>query len=124
MWTREILNKMNIERIIFTSQRIKTESTVLKKMKNSIIIYADNQRAIKLVNNSIFQKRIKHIAIKYHYTRDLISKKIIKLKYRSTSEMIADELTKSLDPRQFKRFVKQLDMTKSESMNWSIRDNH
>ncbi len=85
--------------------------------KNPIIIYADNQRAIKLINNSIFQKRIKHIAIKYHYTRDLISKKIIMLKYRFTSEIIADELTKSLDSKQFKRFVKQLDMTKSESMN-------
>ncbi len=81
-------------------------------MKNLIIIYADNQRAIKLVNNSIFQKRIKHITIKYHYTRDLISKKIIKLEYRSTSEMIADELTKSLNLIQFRRFVKQLNMTK------------
>ncbi len=81
-------------------------------MKNFIIIYADNQKAIKLVNNSIFQKRIKHIMIKYHYIRDLISKKTIKLKYRSTSEMIADELTKSLNSRQFKRFVKQLDMTR------------
>ncbi len=92
------------------------ESIVFKKMKNSIIIYADNQKTIKLINNSIFQKRIKHIAIKYYYTRDLISKKTIKLRYRSISKMIADELTKSLNSKQFKRFVKQLDMTKSESI--------
>ncbi len=86
------------------------EKTVSEK--NLIIIYADNQRAIKLANNPIFQKRIKYIAVKYHYTRDLISKGAIKLKYRSTSEMIADGLTKSLGPKQFKRFVKQLGMTK------------
>ncbi len=103
---------MNIESTVLSHQKMKS-----KKMKNLIIIYADNQKAIKLVNNSIFQKRIKHITIKYHYTRDLISKKIIKLKYRSTNEMITDELTKSLSSIQFRRFVKQLDITKSESMN-------
>jgi hypothetical protein len=119
---------MNIEGIVPTSQRIKTEGIVLshqkidnkkhchEKMKNLIIIYADNQRAIKLVNNPIFQKRTKHITIKYHYTQDLISKRTIKLKYCSTSEMITDELTKPLSSMQFKRFVKQLDMTKNESI--------
>jgi hypothetical protein len=104
---------MNIENIVLSHQKMNDS---LKKMKNPIIIYVDNQRIIKLINNPIFQKRTKHIAIKYHYTRDLISKKAIKLKYRFTSEMIADELTKSLSSRQFKRFVKQLDMTKNESM--------
>ncbi len=100
---------MNIENIVVSHQKMNDS---LEKMKNLIIIYADNQRAIKLVNNSIFQKRIKHITIKYHYTRDLISKKAIKLKYRSTSEMIADGLTKSLSSVQFRRFMEQLDMAK------------
>ncbi len=92
------------------------ENTILKKMKNLIIIYADNQRTIKLINNTIFKKRIKHIVVKYHYTRDMISKRTIKLKYRSISEMIADGLTKSLGSIQFSRFVKQLDMTKERSI--------
>jgi hypothetical protein len=102
MWARGILKEMNIEDIVLSN----------KKVENPIIIYADNQGAIKLINNPIFQKRIKHIAVKYHYTRDLISKGAIKLKYRPTSEMIADELTKPLGPIQFRRFVEQLDMTK------------
>ncbi len=106
---------MNIESIVLSHQKI----------KNFIIIYADNQKAIKLVNNSIFQKKIKHITIKYHYTRDLINKKIIKLKYRFTNEMIADELTKSLNSIQFRRFVKQLNMTKNRSIvNKLIRNNY
>ncbi len=94
-----------------------------KKIKNLIIIYADNQKAIKLINNSIFQKKIKYITIKYYYTRDLINKKIIKLKYRFTNEMITDELIKSLKSKQFKKFVKQLDMTK-RLMNWLIKNDH
>ena len=38
------------------------------------ILNADNQGAIKLANSSKFQKRSKHIAVHYHYTRDLVSK--------------------------------------------------
>ncbi len=100
---------------IITDQ--KNEGTVPKKMENPTIIYADNQGAIKLANNPIFQKRTKHIAVKYHYTRDLISKGAIKLEYRPTSEMIADGLTKPLGPGQFKRFVEQLGMAKGGSMD-------
>ena len=40
--------------------------------KNATVIYADNQKAIKLAENPIFQKQLKHIAVKYHYTKDLI----------------------------------------------------
>jgi hypothetical protein len=82
---------------------------------NSTVIYADNQEAIKLANNSIFQKRTKHIAVKYHYTKDLISQKAIKLEYRPTATMIADGLIKPLESIQFKRFIDQLGMTKKET---------
>ncbi len=74
MWTKELLNEMSIEETMSD--------------KNSTIIYTDNQETIKLVNNLIFQKRTKHIVVKYHYTRNLISQKVIKLKFKSTAEMI------------------------------------
>ncbi len=102
MWARELLNKMGID------------DTVSRK-NQSTVIYADNQRAIKLANNSIFQKRTKHIVVKYHYTRDLISQKKIKLKYRLIAQMIADGLIKSLGSIQFKRFIDQLGMAKRRS---------
>jgi hypothetical protein len=102
MWARGLLNEMNID------------DTVSEK-NQSTIIYADNQRTIKLANNSIFQKRTKHIVVKYHYTRDLINQKKIKLKYRFIAQMIADDLIKSLESIQFKRFIDQLEMTKERS---------
>jgi hypothetical protein len=109
MWTKELLIEMRIDDTI---------------SDNSTIIYANNQRAIKLANNSIFQKRTKHIVVKYHYTRDLISQKTIKLKYRLIAEMIADDLIKSLESVQFKRFIDQLRMTiKKESM-WKSNKKH
>jgi hypothetical protein len=113
MWARELLTEMKID------------GTASEK-NQSTIIYANNQEAIKLVNNLIFQKRTKHIVVKYHYTRNLISQKEIKLKYRLIAQMIADDLIKSLKSVQFKRFVDQLRMTKRESLDdlisWSIED--
>jgi hypothetical protein len=106
MWARELLKEMSIE---------KTMSD-----KNSTIIYANNQRIIKLINNSIFQKQMKHIVVKYHYTKDLISQKKIKLQYRLTAKMIADDLIKSLESIQFKRFIDQLRMIKK---NWMWKSN-
>jgi hypothetical protein len=57
VWARNVLRELQIKDINF---------------KDSIVIYADNQSVIKLITNSIFQKRIKHIAIKYYYIRNLI----------------------------------------------------
>jgi hypothetical protein len=98
MWARGLLNEMSIDETMSD--------------KNSTIIYEDNQEAIKLANNSIFQKRTKHIVVKYHYTRDFISQGKIKLEYRLTAKMIADGLTKSLESVQFQRFIDQLRMVK------------
>ncbi len=97
MWARRLLIEMRID------------GTVSGK-NQSTIIYADNQGAIKLANNSIFQKRTKHIVVKYHYTKNLISQGAIKLEYRLTAEMIADGLIKSLESVQLKRFIDQLGM--------------
>jgi hypothetical protein len=110
MWTRGLLNEMSIERTM--------------SEKNPTIIYADNQRAIKLANNSIFQKRTKHIVVKYHYTRDLISQRTIKLEYRPTAEMIADDLIKSLRSVQIKRFIDQLKMTIKKRSMWESNKEH
>jgi hypothetical protein len=88
---------------------MRIDGTVSGK-NQSTIIYADNQGAIKLANNSIFQKRTKHIVVKYHYTKNLISQGAIKLEYRLTAEMIADGLIKSLESVQLKRFIDQLGM--------------
>jgi hypothetical protein len=74
------------------------------------IIYADNQKAIKLANNSIFQERTKHIIVKYHYTRDLIKHENVELSYKSIDQMIVDDLTKSLKSIFFEKFVTSLDM--------------
>ena len=40
--------------------------------------------------------KTKHIAIKYHYLRELVQDKEVKIKYVKTKEQIADSFTKEL----------------------------
>ena len=61
-------------------------------------IYEDSQSAICLAKNPQFHGMMKHIEIKYHFIRE---KRIIKLTYCWSKEMIADILTKGLPVQQF-----------------------
>lgn len=96
MWSWNLFYKLQIKRTV---------------LKNATIFYADNQGAINLAENPIFQKRFKHIAIKYHYNKDFIQSREIILQYKKKQELIADGLTKPLGLIGFKEFVKFLGLT-------------
>ena len=59
-------------------------------------IYIDNQSAIKSALNEIDNKRLKHIDVKHHYIKELISNNYINIQYLQTDEMPADIFTKCL----------------------------
>lgn len=102
MWARNMLEELRI-------------NEKASNQKAPTIIYADNQGAIKLATNPIFQQRTKHIAVKFHYTRDLIQQGEISLEYRPTGEMIADGLTKPLGRVAFGKFVTALGLKSVKS---------
>lgn len=66
-----------------------------------IIIYEDNNGCISIANNPTSHKRSKHIDIKYHFSREQIERKIVKLKYVPTGKQLADALTKPLPTPRF-----------------------
>ena len=59
-------------------------------------IFCDNISAIAMTKKPAFHSRTKHIDIRYHYIRGLISTGEITLKSCDTNEQIADIFTKSL----------------------------
>ena len=81
------------------------------KINSSVDLRADNQGAIKLVNNSMNHTRTKHIPIQYHYVRELVENGHVKITYVSTKEMIADGLIKPLPPEKFRKFIFMLGLT-------------
>lgn len=67
-----------------------------------IIIGEDNRGCISISNNNRTDNRTKHIDIKYHFVRDMINSKVIKLQYVPTETMIADMFTKPTASSKFK----------------------
>jgi hypothetical protein len=84
IWLRKILSELFQERL---------ETTV---------IHSDNHSFFKLTENPVFHDRSKHIEMKYHFIRDMVQRRTIKLQYIRIDEQIADILTKSLS---FGKFV-------------------
>ena len=67
-----------------------------KKIKEPVVIYCDNTSTINISKNLVMHTKTKHIAIKYHYLRELVQDKEVKLEYVNTEEQIADIFTKAL----------------------------
>ena len=59
-------------------------------------ILADNQSAIKMIDNSKFSNSTKHIETRYHFIKDIKEQGLINVKYVPAEDNIADMLTKAL----------------------------
>jgi len=73
----------------------------LVQEEQEIVIYCDSQSAIHLTKNQMFHDRTKHIDIRYHFVRDVISGGDIVIKKINTADNPADMLTKALPQTKF-----------------------
>lgn len=99
-----------ISREIMYLKRLVTHMGFIKYASDPTIVYCDNQSAIELSKNAVFHKRSKHIDISFHYTRELVEKKLITIRYLRTDLMIADVLTKSLSKVKHNKCVTMLQL--------------
>ena len=61
-----------------------------------MILYCDNTSSINISKNPMMHEKTKHIAIKYHYVRELVEDKQVKMEYINSKEQIVDIFTKPL----------------------------
>jgi transposase InsO family protein len=73
-----------------------------------VVIHQDNQGSMAIANNPISTRRSKHIDIKYHFIREKVEKKEIRLIHTPTKEMIADCLTKPVGHINLQRAIPKL----------------
>ena len=61
-----------------------------------MILYCDNTSAINISKNPVMHAKTKYISIKYHYVRELVEEKEVKMEYVNSKEHIVDIFTKPL----------------------------
>ncbi|KAL5565857.1 hypothetical protein UlMin_029021 [Ulmus minor] len=62
---------------------------------DKVEVFCDNQSSIHLTKNQMFHERTKHIDIKLHFIRDVVSRGIVTVEKIHTDENPADMLTKA-----------------------------
>ena len=77
-----------------------------------VLLFTNNQAAIKLANNFVNYPQAKHIDIQYHKVYELISDAVLKLNYIEISKMVADGLTKPFILVKHEYFVTMLGLAK------------
>jgi hypothetical protein len=71
-------------------------------------IYCDNTSAINISKNSVMHSKTKHILIKYHFLREHVAEKNIRVEYVGTKEEVADVFTKPLPQESFEYLCQRL----------------
>ena len=69
-----------------------------------IIVYCDNQSAIRMIENDVDHSRSKHIDIKYNFIKETVKNEIVKFEWVSTKEQVADIFTKGLSKELYEKF--------------------
>lgn len=77
-----------------------------------IVLYNDNQSAQKLSENCMYHRRSKHIDVRFHFIRDAVANKLVKIEYLKTSDMPADIFTKSLCKIKHYKFMQKIGVVK------------
>ncbi|KAL2239854.1 UNVERIFIED_CONTAM: Retrovirus-related Pol polyprotein from transposon TNT 1-94 [Sesamum indicum] len=68
-------------------------------LKKRLTVFSDSQSSIQLCKNPIFHDRTKHIDVRFHFIRDIVSKDIIKLEKVKSEENPADMGTRGGPPK-------------------------
>lgn len=88
-----------------TESDIKTESNI------------DNQSAITIIKNGQFNRRSRHIDVRYHFVFEKVQHGIVSLKYHPTQEQVADILTKPLERVRFEELKNSFMCKENEDHN-------
>ncbi|GKC66740.1 hypothetical protein Tco_1099338 [Tanacetum coccineum] len=77
---------------------------------NKTPMYCDNKSAIALCCNNVQHSRAKHIDIRYHFIKEQVENRIVKLYFVRTEYQLADIFTKPLPRERFNFLIDKLGM--------------
>ena len=81
---------------------------IIKTTLEFVTIFCDNTTALAMVKDPKYHEKTIHIKKRYHYIIEAIIEKDVVLKHISTSNMVADPLTKPIVKDVFVKHVRSL----------------
>ena len=85
------------------------------RIDEPISIKCDNTSAISICKNPVLHSKTKHIPIKYHFLREQVAQKVVKLEYVPTKEQTADIFTKPLARESFQYLRDKLGVVSADT---------
>ena len=82
---------------------------------SALVVYNDSQSVVALSKNPVHHNASKHIEVRYHFVRDCVISGKISLKKISTTDNVADGMTKCLSADRFRSLRHQMGVTKNRS---------
>ncbi|KAM2298698.1 hypothetical protein ACFXTI_000641 [Malus domestica] len=71
-------------------------------------LWCDNISALAVASNPVYQARMRHVEVDYHYVREKVTRKEIIVGYVASSDQVADFLTKGLSSTRFHFLISKL----------------
>ncbi|KAL1200883.1 Retrovirus-related Pol polyprotein from transposon RE2 [Cardamine amara subsp. amara] len=79
------------------------------------VLYCDNIGATYICANHAFHSRMKHVALDYHFIRDLVQSGVLSVRHVSSADQLADALTKPLPHGRFHSLFDKIGFSKGGS---------
>ena len=79
--------------------------------QEKVIVYCDNQSTIHLTKNQMYHERTKHIDIKLHYIRDVVSQGKVSVEKIHTDDNPVDMITKPVSGIKFDKCLNLINVT-------------
>ena len=89
-----------------------------KNSVDPITIFEYNQSTIAMTKNPQHHGKVKHIDIKFHYIREMVTMNKTELKYCKSDKMIADMLTKRIGKIQFTKLKSMIGLRNISDCEW------
>ena len=89
-------------------RRFLQDIAVVKTNFEPVTLYCDRMATLAYAKDSKYHGKAKHIQIRYHFVRDMITQNEVVLKHIPTNEMVVDPFTKPIARDAFMKHVRSL----------------